>query len=50
MMHRLLREHDVLIAEALVHLVFVNKLGKPVKIPSIIFENFKPYFCDSIKN
>ena len=49
-MMQIITRDDVLIAEALVHLVFVNKLGKPVKIPSIIFENFKPYFCDSIKN
>ena len=42
------RNNDV-IAEAKVHLVFINSLGKPVKIPKIIFENFKPYFCDSIK-
>ena len=38
-----------LIAESQVHLVFVNFLGKPIKIPNIILENFKPYFCDSIK-
>jgi acyl-CoA thioester hydrolase len=42
------REKD-LIAESQVHLVFVNLLGKPIKIPNIILENFKPYFCDSIK-
>jgi len=24
-------------------------MGKPVKVPNIIFDNFKPYFCDSIK-
>ena len=38
------------IVEALVHLVFINKLGRPTKIPDLIYENFKPYFCDSIKN
>ena len=37
------------IVEAQVHLVFVNEKGKPVKVPDIIFDNFKPYFCDSIK-
>ena len=42
------REKDVIV-EAKVHLVFVNNLGKPIKIPDVIFENFKPYFCDSIK-
>ena len=38
-----------IIVEAQVHLVFVNEKGKPVKVPEIIFNNFKPYFCDSIK-
>ena len=47
MMQIITREEDIVV-EAKVHLVFVNNLGKPVKIPDIIFENFKPYFCDSI--
>ena len=38
-----------LIAEAKVHLVFVNNKGKPIKIPGSLFQDFKPYFCDSIK-
>ena len=42
------RDNDI-IAEALVHLVFINSAGKPTKIPEIVFENFRPYFCDSIK-
>ena len=42
------RKKDV-ISEALIHLVFVNDLGRPKKIPKIIYENFRPYFCDSIK-
>ena len=37
------------IVEAQVHLVFINEKGKPIKVPEIIFDNFKPYFCDSIK-
>ena len=37
------------IVEAQVHLVFVNKEGKPVKIPDEIYSKFKPYFCDTIK-
>ncbi|MDB3888610.1 YbgC/FadM family acyl-CoA thioesterase [Candidatus Pelagibacter sp.] len=40
---------DDLIVEAKIHLVFVNKVGKPVKIPENIYSRFKPYFCDSIK-
>ena len=37
------------IVEAQVHLVFINEKGKPIKVPDLIFDNFKPYFCDSIK-
>ena len=37
------------IVEAQVHLVFVDKKGKPVKIPDGVYSKFKPYFCDSIK-
>jgi len=38
------------IVEAKVHLVFVNEEGKPMRIPGTLFQNFKPYFCDSIKS
>ena len=40
---------EELIVEAKVHLVFVNEQGKPVKITNTLFQDFKPYFCDSIK-
>ena len=49
MMQIISRRNDI-IAETKIHLVFVNDLGKPVKIPELILKNFKPYFCDSIKN
>ena len=49
-MMQIITRKEELIAEALVHLVFLNKLGKPIKIPEPIYKNFKPYFCDSIKN
>ena len=48
-MNQFITKKDVLIVEAKVHLVFVNEKGKPTKIPDSLFENFKPYFCDSIK-
>ena len=48
-MNQFISKKDVLIVEAKVHLVFVNEKGKPTKIPDSLFENFKPYFCDSIK-
>ena len=48
-MNQIITNGETIIVEAQVHLVFVNKKGKPVKVPDIIFNNFKPYFCDSIK-
>ena len=50
LMTQIITRAEDLIVEASVHLVFVNSLGKPVKIPNVIFENFRPFFCDSIKN
>ena len=49
-MNQFISRKNDLIAEAKVHLVFVNKEGKPMKIPDPLFKNFKPYFCDSIKS
>ena len=48
-MNQFITKNQVTIVEAKVHLVFVNEKGKPVKVPDLIFDNFKPYFCDSIK-
>ena len=48
-MNQIITNGETTIVEAQVHLVFINKKGKPVKVPDIIFDNFKPYFCDSIK-
>ena len=48
-MNQIITKEDDVIAESKIHLVFVNEKGKPVKVPQIIFDNFKPYFCDSIK-
>ena len=48
-MNQIITNHETTIVEAQVHLVFVNDKGKPVKVPEVIFDNFKPYFCDSIK-
>ena len=49
-MNQIITKDEEIIIEAQVHLVFVNKEGKPVKIPDEIYSKFKPYFCDSIKN
>ena len=48
-MNQIITNDETTIVEAQVHLVFVNENSKPVKVPDIIFDNFKPYFCDSIK-
>ena len=48
-MNQIITNNDNIIVEAQVHLVFVDEKGKPIKVPEIIFNNFKPYFCDTIK-
>jgi len=48
-MSQFITRDDNLIAEAKTHLVFVNKEGKPMRIPDSLFEDFKPYFCETIK-
>ena len=48
-MNQFITKNQVSIVEAKVHLVFINEKGKPIKVPDLIFDNFKPYFCDSIK-
>ena len=42
MSQRINRKND-LISEAEVHLVFVNNLGKPTRIPEQLIESFKPF-------
>ncbi len=48
-MYQFITRDQIPIVEAKVHLVFVNKKGKPIKIPDLVFNNFEPYFCDTIK-
>ena len=48
-MNQIITKGEETIVEAQVHLVFLNDLGKPVKIPDEIYSKFKPYFCDTIK-
>ena len=48
-MNQIITKKEETIVEAQVHLVFVNKEGKPVKVPDEINSKFKPYFCDTIK-
>ena len=48
-MNQFITRGEDLIAEAKVQLVFVNPKGKPMRIPDTLFQDFKPYFCESIK-
>ena len=48
-MNQIITKDEDIIVEAQIHLVFINEKSKPAKIPNVIFENFKPYFCESIK-
>ena len=48
-MNQIITKGKKTIAEAQVHLVFVSKEGKPIRIPDEIYTKFKPYFCDTIK-
>ena len=41
-MSQFISRGDDLIVEAKVHLVFINKDGKPIKVPEVIFKDFKP--------
>ena len=48
-MNQFISRGEDIIVEAKVHLVFVNNEGKPTRIPGTLFQDFQPYFCDSIK-
>ena len=48
-MNQFISRGEDIIVEAKVHLVFVDNEGKPMRIPGVLFQDFKPYFCDSIK-
>ena len=48
-MNQFISRGEDIIVEAKVHLVFVNNEGKPMRIPGTLFQDFKPYFCESIK-
>ena len=47
-MNQIITKENDIIVEAQVHLVFVNHKSKPIKIPDLIFDKLKPYFCDTI--
>ena len=47
-MNQFISRGEDLVVEAKIHLVFINEKGKPIKVPENLFEDLKPYFCDSI--
>ena len=47
LMNQSISKDEELIVEAKIHLVFINKKYKPVKIPEIILSEFKPYTSSS---
>ena len=48
-MNQIITKDEEIIVEAQILLVFIDKNGKPIKIPEDIYSKFKPYFCDTIK-
>ena len=42
-MCQVINKNNNLIVEAKIHLVFVNEKVKPIKIPKLIVDKFKPY-------
>ena len=46
-MDQAIYKDDLLIVYAKIHLVFVNTIGKPTKIPEIVINKFEPYISKS---
>ena len=45
-MNQTIIKNKVVIVDAKIHLVFVNEKGKPVKIPKLVVDKFKPYISN----
>ena len=45
-MNQTIIKNKILIVRAKIQLVFVNEKGKPVKIPKLVVEKFKPYISN----
>ena len=39
-------KNKIIIVEAKIHLVFVNEKAKPIKIPKLVVDKFKPYISN----
>ena len=46
LMSQTIFKNKILIVEAKIHLVFVNEKGKPIKIPKLVVDKFKPYISN----
>tara|TARA_B100001175_G_scaffold258585_1_gene227117 strand:+ start:788 stop:1204 length:417 start_codon:yes stop_codon:yes gene_type:complete len=46
-MNQSIYKDDLLIVDAKIHLVFVNTVGKPTKIPDFVINSFEPYILKS---
>ena len=42
-MSQIIIKSKIVIVEAKIHLVFVNEKAKPIKIPKLVVDKFKPY-------
>ena len=45
-MNQTIIKDKIVIVEAKIHLVFVNEKGKPIKIPKLVVDKFKPYISN----
>ncbi len=45
-MSQTITKNKIVIVEAKIHLVFVNEKVKPIKIPKIVVDKFKPYISN----
>ena len=45
-MNQTIIKNKVVIVDAKIHLVFVNEKGKPIKIPKLVVNKFKPYISN----
>ena len=45
-MNQTIIKNKIVIVDAKIHLVFVNEKGKPIKIPKLVVDKFKPYISN----
>ena len=45
-MRQTIIKNKIVIVEAKIHLVFVNEKAKPIKIPKLVIDKFKPYISN----